>query len=89
MTSYKLSRTLSSSNAKIAGMSPVDFVGVPEIAEQLEVDRRTAWRYVSRDDFPNPEAQVSGKRLWKRSAVEQWAKKNLPLKFDPRSKRTT
>jgi predicted DNA-binding transcriptional regulator AlpA len=70
-------------------MSPVDLVGVPEIAEQLDVDRRTAWRYVSRDDFPAPEAQVRGKRLWKRSAVERWAKRTLPLKFDPRSKRTT
>jgi predicted DNA-binding transcriptional regulator AlpA len=76
-------------DATIPGMSPVDLVGVPEIAEQLEVDRRTAWRYVNRDDFPKPEAQVSGKRLWKRSAVEGWAKKTLPLKFDPRSKGAT
>jgi hypothetical protein len=29
------------------------------------------------------------KRLWQRSAVERWAKKNLPLKFDPRSKGAT
>ena len=53
--------------------------------EMLGVSRPSVWRYVRRNDFPNPEAQVSGKRLWKRSAVERWAKKTLPLKFDPRS----
>lgn len=68
-------------------MSPLDLVGVPEIAELLDASRPSVWRYVRRNDFPKPEAQVSGKRLWKRSAVEQWAKKTLPLKFDPRSKR--
>jgi hypothetical protein len=41
---------------------------------------------VRRDDFPEPDAQVSGKRLWKRSAIERWAKKTLPLKSGPRSK---
>ena len=51
--------------------------------------RPSVWRYVRRDDFPQPDAQVSGKRLWKRVAVERWAKKTLPLKFDPRSKRAT
>ena len=86
MTAYHLSRTLSALDATIQGMSPLDLVGVPEIAEQLGVDRRTAWRYINRDDFPEPDAQVSGKRLWKRAAVERWAKKTLPLKFDPRSK---
>jgi predicted DNA-binding transcriptional regulator AlpA len=61
-----------------------DLVGVPEIATMLRVSRPTVWRYVRRADFPEPEAQVSGKRLWKRSTVERWAKKALPLKFDPR-----
>lgn len=65
-------------------MTPVDLVGVPEIAELLGVSRRTAWHYIERDDFPAPEAQVSRKRLWKRSAVERWAAKTLPLKYDPR-----
>jgi predicted DNA-binding transcriptional regulator AlpA len=60
-----------------------------EIAEMLGVSRPSVWRYVRRDDFPAPDAEVSGKRLWKRSAVERWAKKTLPLKFDPRSKGDT
>ena len=68
-------------------MSPLDLVGVPEIAEMLGVSRPSVWRYLRRDDFPEPEAQVRGKRLWKRAAVERWARRTLPLKFDPRSKR--
>jgi predicted DNA-binding transcriptional regulator AlpA len=70
-------------------VSPLDLVGVPEIAEMLDVSRPSVWRYVRRNDFPEPDAQVSGKRLWKRTAVARWAKKTLPLKFDPRAKSTT
>jgi predicted DNA-binding transcriptional regulator AlpA len=77
-------RTLSARRSSLVGLSPLDLVGVPEIAEMLGVSRPTIWRYVRRDDFPQPDAQVSGKRLWKRSAVERWARKTLPLKFDPR-----
>jgi predicted DNA-binding transcriptional regulator AlpA len=70
-------------------MTPLDLVDVPAIAEMLEVGLRTAWRYIEREDFPAPEAEMNRKRLWKRSAVERWAKKTLPLKFDPRSKGAT
>jgi predicted DNA-binding transcriptional regulator AlpA len=80
---------VSASGSNLVGVSPLDLVGVPEIAEMLGASRPSVWRYVRRDDFPKPEAQVSGKRLWKRSAVERWAKKTLPLKFDPRLKRAT
>jgi predicted DNA-binding transcriptional regulator AlpA len=78
---------MSASAVSLAAVAPLDLVDVPAIADMLEVGRRTAWRYIERDDFPPPEAEVSRKRLWNRSAVERWAKKNLPLKFDPRSKR--
>jgi predicted DNA-binding transcriptional regulator AlpA len=81
-------RTLSAWSSSLVGVSPLDLVGVPEIAEMLGVSRPSVWRYVRRADFPDPEAQVSGKRLWKRSAVERWARKTLPLKFDPRSTRS-
>ncbi len=88
MLSYHLARMMSaSSTVSLANVTPLDLVDVPAIAEMIEVGRRTAWRYVERDDFPPPEAEVSRKRLWKRSAVERWAKQTLPLKFDPRSKR--
>jgi predicted DNA-binding transcriptional regulator AlpA len=79
-------RTLSAPSSSLVGVSPLDLVGVPEIAEMLGVSRPSVWRYVRRDDFPEPDARVSGKRLWKRVTVERWAKKTLPLKFDPRSK---
>jgi len=78
---------LSASRSSLVEVSPLDLVGVPEIAEMLHVSRPSVWRYVSRDDFPEPDAQVRGKRLWKRATVERWAKRTLPLKFDPRSKR--
>jgi predicted DNA-binding transcriptional regulator AlpA len=80
---------LSASSSSLVDVSPLDLVGVPEIAEMLHVSRPSVWRYVRRDDFPEPDAQVSGKRLWKRSAIERWARKTLPLKFDPRSTRAT
>jgi predicted DNA-binding transcriptional regulator AlpA len=81
-TSYTLSRTLSASPSSLDAMPRVDLLGVPEISELLGVDRRTVWRYVRRDDWPLPAAEVSGKRLWKRTDVERWRKKNPPSKYD-------
>jgi predicted DNA-binding transcriptional regulator AlpA len=78
---------MSASASSLTAMSPLDLVGVPEIAEMLGVSRPTVWRYIRRDDFPEPDAQVSGKRLWKRVTVERWRKRTLPLKFDPRTPR--
>jgi predicted DNA-binding transcriptional regulator AlpA len=89
VSSYNLRRILSASRSNLIDVSPLDLVGVPEIAEMLGVSRPSVWRYVRRDDFPEPDMQVSGKRLWKRVTVERWAKKTLPLKFDPRSKGDT
>jgi predicted DNA-binding transcriptional regulator AlpA len=65
----------------------LDLVGVPEIAEMTGASRRTAWRYVDHETFPEPAAEVSGKRLWRRRDVERWAKRTLPLRKDPRRKR--
>jgi predicted DNA-binding transcriptional regulator AlpA len=80
---------MSASTVSLAAVAPLDLVDVPAITEMLGVGRRTAWRYIERDDFPPPEAEVNRKRLWTRSAVERWAKKTLPLKFDPRSRGAT
>jgi len=63
---------------------PVDLVDVGGIAELLGVNRRTAWRYIDRDDFPAPAFEVSRKRLWRRRDVERWAKRTLPFPSDPR-----
>jgi predicted DNA-binding transcriptional regulator AlpA len=64
----------------------LELVGAPEIARMLGVSRRTAWRYIRRGDFPKPAARVDARDLWKRSAVEKWAVKTLPLATDPRRK---
>lgn len=77
----------SSSPVPVTVHAMLDLVGVPEIAEMLGASRRTAWRYVERDDFPEPVAKVTAKRLWKRQAVEKWAKRTLPLAKDPRRSR--
>jgi predicted DNA-binding transcriptional regulator AlpA len=89
VSAYNMRRMLSASRNSLPAVSPLDLVGVPEIAELLGVSRPSVWRYVRREDFPKPDAQVSGKRLWRRSTVERWAKKTLPLKFDPRSQHTS
>jgi predicted DNA-binding transcriptional regulator AlpA len=70
-------------------VAELDLVGVPEIAELLGVNRRTAWRYVQRADFPSPVVAIRGKRMWRRTAVLNWAKRTLPLPTDPRSRRSS
>jgi predicted DNA-binding transcriptional regulator AlpA len=89
MTSYLMARRPPSSSSDPGSLAAVlDLVGVPEIAEMLNASRRTAWRYVERDDFPEPAAKVSGKRLWKRRDIERWAKRTLPLPKDPRRRKS-
>jgi predicted DNA-binding transcriptional regulator AlpA len=67
-------------------MAKLDLVGVPEIAEMLQVHRRTVWRYLESPDFPEVVAEVRRKRLWERQAVKEWAGSHLPSPYDPRSK---
>jgi predicted DNA-binding transcriptional regulator AlpA len=60
-------------------MSPADRLRLAEVAKLLGTSRATAARYVSREGFPAPVEEDRG-RLWRRSDVERWAKKNLPLR---------
>jgi predicted DNA-binding transcriptional regulator AlpA len=76
-----MSRTVSSSVAIIRAV-PLDLVDVPRIAEMLGVSRPTIWRYVRRPDFPEPEARVGNKRLWKPRDIERWRQANPPSKYD-------
>ncbi|MEX1126610.1 MAG: DNA-binding protein [Acidimicrobiia bacterium] len=48
-------------------------VGITEIAAMLGVSRQRA-NQVSRAyaDFPEPEAELSAGRVWKRKAIESW-----------------
>jgi predicted DNA-binding transcriptional regulator AlpA len=58
----------------------VEIVGTPEMAEMFGVTTRTAKRYAARKDFPKPIGKVGRVRVWRKSAVERWAAKTLPLK---------
>lgn len=56
-----------------------DLASLAEVAELLNVPKRTAARYVERDDFPAPIAALAVGRIWRASAVEQWGRDRLPL----------
>jgi predicted DNA-binding transcriptional regulator AlpA len=62
------------------GVSPEELAGLQEVAELLGVTKRTATRYVDRDDFPDPLGRISTGRVWWRKDVEKWARNTLPLR---------
>jgi predicted DNA-binding transcriptional regulator AlpA len=48
-------------------------VGMAEIAEMLGVTRQRVGQLIeSYDDFPKPEVELSGGRVWSRTAIETW-----------------
>lgn len=48
-------------------------VGVGEIAELLGVTRQRVDQLIaSYDDFPDPEVELKGGRVWSRESVEAW-----------------
>jgi predicted DNA-binding transcriptional regulator AlpA len=57
-----------------------EVVGLVEIAGMFNVTKRTAIRYSKRDDFPAPLARLSAGIVWRRTDVEAWGEKHLPLK---------
>jgi prophage regulatory protein len=67
-----------------SAMSPEELAGFTEVAEMLGVHRRTAQRYIGREDFPEPVGRLAGGRVWRRDDVEAWGRTHLPL---PRSGR--
>jgi predicted DNA-binding transcriptional regulator AlpA len=72
-------------------VAPDDLASVSEIAQMLNVSKRTAARYVDRVDFPAPVDVLATGRVWRRTAVRGWAKKHLPLRVgrppQPRQRR--
>jgi prophage regulatory protein len=56
-----------------------ELASIAEVAQLLGVTRRTAHRYVDRDDFPEPVGHLAAGRIWLRADVERWAKERLPL----------
>src|SRR5438094_2440694 len=48
-------------------------VGMAEIAEMLGVTRQRVGQLIETyDDFPKPEVEISGGRVWSRTAIETW-----------------
>jgi hypothetical protein len=54
-------------------------VGLAEVAAMLEVTKRTATTYSTRDDFPPPLQRLAATPVWKREDVAIWAEETLPL----------
>ncbi|MEP6909524.1 MAG: DNA-binding protein [Actinomycetota bacterium] len=64
-----------------------EFVGLSEIAASTSVTKRTALRWVERDDFPPPLGRLATGRIWRGTEVEAWAQENLPLRVGRPAKR--
>ena len=48
-------------------------VGMAEIAEMLGVTRQRVSQLIETyEDFPKPEVELSGGRVWSRTAIETW-----------------
>jgi predicted DNA-binding transcriptional regulator AlpA len=52
-------------------------VGLTEIAEMLGVTKQRVTQLArDYDDFPRPEAELAGGRVWKRAAIEAWVRRH-------------
>jgi predicted DNA-binding transcriptional regulator AlpA len=52
----------------------LELVGLAEVADVLEVSKRTAARYTSRPDFPEPVARLRSGPVWLEAEVRAWAR---------------
>lgn len=50
-----------------------DIVGLSEIADRLEVQVETAYRWRTRRLLPDPTWMLSGAPVWLWEVIEQWA----------------
>lgn len=57
----------------------LDLAGLAEVAEALDVSRRTARRYAARDEFPAAIANLATGPVWRRREVIDWGREHLPL----------
>lgn len=55
-------------------MAQLDLVGVAEVAEMLGVTRQRVNQLVNEGGFPDPVAVLTAGRIWKRAAIERWAR---------------
>lgn len=72
-------RLLTASRISLLGVPPEELASLSEIAETLGVTTRTVQRYAERADFPKPLGRLAMGRVWRRTDVEAWAKRTLPL----------
>jgi prophage regulatory protein len=63
----------------LEGVSPDELAGLSEIVGMLGVTKRTALKYLAREDFPEPIDRLATGRVWLRADVERWGKEHLPL----------
>jgi predicted DNA-binding transcriptional regulator AlpA len=52
--------------------SPMNLLGLHELAELLGVSRQRADQLARYQGFPKPVAELKGGRIWKRGDVEKW-----------------
>jgi len=71
----------------IAYMAPTPryLVGAAEIGQMLSVGRQRVQQITNRRDFPKPYDVLAMGKVWKRSAVEAWAREHGRLDEPERS----
>lgn len=53
--------------------------GLAEVAELFGVTKKTAMKYATRGDFPEPVDRLAAGPVWSYSEVKRWGTKHLPL----------
>lgn len=51
---------------------PEVFLGMPEIAKLLDCSRQWVHQLTQRDHFPEPDATVGGRPLWRQATIQRW-----------------
>ena len=59
-------------------MTTLEVMGVTEIAERLERDTGYVSVLIQRGKLPRPDAIVGGRKVWRRSTIENWITRNGP-----------
>ena len=53
---------------------PHHLVGAAEIGRMLGLSRQRITQLASEAGFPTPEVELASGRVWKRAAIEKWAR---------------
>jgi predicted DNA-binding transcriptional regulator AlpA len=66
--------------------SQLRLLGLSEVAQLLNVSKRTASRYVARSDFPKPTAELAMGPIWLAQDVEAWMRTTPVQRGRPRNR---